>query len=182
MKPTYCNTSCLLHKYTNCLAGCMFATCVCVQPTFQDYSNVIHIHASIRFFSYLSCILGKYSSFATPRRRCVSLPASGYCTVASGVHGPAFTYPRFSKANTKPPSPITTPSSSRCRRPCEWKAVFQHTSYRGKKKYASSFFPHSRRLIAVQVGRHASPGWETRTSTQTQAQAFPAHVHRCYTP
>ena len=44
------------------------------------------------------------------------IPASGCSIHASGVHGPAFTYPRFSRAKTKPPSPITGPSANRSRR------------------------------------------------------------------
>lgn len=58
------------------------------------------------------------------------LPASGCVTVASGVHGPAFTYPLFSRANTKPPSPITTsPAFRRSRIPCRSKRESHgHTS------------------------------------------------------
>lgn len=44
------------------------------------------------------------------------LPASGLSTVHSGVHGPALTYPRFSKQKVMPPSPtIISPAFNRSR-------------------------------------------------------------------
>ena len=57
-----------------------------------------------------------------------NLPASGSSTTASGVHGPALTYPLFSKEKTKPPSPITTsPPLSLSNKPLFWQQK--------KKKY-----------------------------------------------
>ena len=52
-----------------------------------------------------------------PKSESNIIPASGCSCAASGVHGPAFTYPLFSRANTNPPSPITGPSANRSKIP-----------------------------------------------------------------
>ena len=74
---------------------------------------------------------------SAPARRnslCSCRTASGCSTVASGVQGPALTYPRFSSSKINPPSPITGPAARRSRIPLlniEYKLC----------KYCIHFFP-----------------------------------------
>ena len=72
------------------------------------------------------------------------LPASGCSMAASGVHGPALTYPRFSRAKTKPPSPITGPSANLSRSVCEWE--------KGVRKWYSQYaIIVIRRLVVISL-------------------------------